>query len=81
MDGFLGGHRRVVADKSEALAKSASLVIPFFLSNCLPVKSVGFVGFLFWDSALVVAVVIGMGYEIIENKNISTVGTGSGHDE
>ena len=33
------------------------------------------------DSALVVAVVIGMGYEIIENKNTSTVGTGSEHDE
>ena len=33
------------------------------------------------DSALVVAVVIGMGYDIIENKNISTVGTGSEHDE
>ena len=33
------------------------------------------------DSALVVAVVIGMGYDIIENKNISTVGTGNEHDE
>ena len=34
-----------------------------------------------WDNALVVAVVIGMGYEIIENKNISTVGTDNEGDE
>ena len=33
------------------------------------------------DSALVVAVVIGMGYGIIENKNISTVGTDNEGDE
>ena len=33
------------------------------------------------DSAHVIAVVIGVGYEIIENKNTSTVGTGSEHDE
>ena len=33
------------------------------------------------DSALVVAVVIGMGYDIIENKNISTVGMDNEHDE
>ena len=50
-------------------------------SNCLPVKYEGFVGLPNRDSALVVAVVIGMGYDIIENKNISTVGTGSEHDE
>ena len=50
-------------------------------SNCLPVKSEGFVGLPNRDSALVVAVVIGMRYEIIENKNISTVGMGNEHDE
>ena len=50
-------------------------------SNCLPVKSEGFVGLPIWDSALVVAVVIGMGYGIIENKNISTVGTDNEGDE
>ena len=50
-------------------------------SNCLPVKYEGFVGLPNRDSALVVAVVIGMGYAIIEHKNISTVGTGSEHDE
>ena len=50
-------------------------------SNCLPVKYEGFVGLPNRDSALVVAVVIGMGYEIIENKNISTVGMDNEHDE
>ena len=50
-------------------------------SNCLPVKYEGFVGLPNRDSALVVVVVIGMGYEIIENKNISTVGMDNEHDE
>ena len=50
-------------------------------SNCLPVKSEGFVGLPNRDSALVVVVVIGMGYEIIENKNTSTVGMDNEHDE
>ena len=50
-------------------------------SNCLPVKYEGYVGLPNRDSAHVVVVVIGVGYEIIENKNISTVGMGSEHDE
>ena len=50
-------------------------------SYCLPVKSEGFVGLSIWDNALVVVVVIGMGYEIIENKNTSTVGMDNEHDE
>ena len=49
-------------------------------SNCLPVKTEGFVGLPNRDSALVVAVVIGMEYDIIEN-NISTVGMDNEHDE
>ena len=50
-------------------------------SNCLPVKYEGFVGQPNRDSALVVVVVIGVGYEIIENKNTSTVGMDNEHDE
>ena len=43
-------------------------------------KSVGFVGWVICESALGIVVKLVMGYEFIESKDISTVGTGNEDD-